>query len=342
MIKAMWLVTNYSCNNRCKWCYTESKGFPKEIMPLNYAKDVLDEMKKAGVERCTLIGGEPTMYPHIFELIEYGDSLGIFMKIVTNAVLLSDDEYVKKLKRAGLSLAAISIHGITPETYIANTQRDHFEKVLTAMENCKKNELAFVTLTTINRLNAQNIYDTAVFLTKVGVKNIIYNIAVPNSADEEVEELVLNPKEIAQVIEENYIKLKGNGLKAGFYASIPLCLFNRELLSKMLEEEYLIPLPTGGCNIYYSSGFSFEPNGNIIPCCKKLNEALINTKIEDDKFKYKGDFDSLWNEIKNNFGSEAWKYPSEKCETCSLKASCIGGCKMFWEYFNSDDYVIGG
>lgn len=341
MMKEIWLITNYSCNNRCKWCYTDTKSFPKEIMPLDYAKEVLSSMSKAGIKKCTLIGGEPTLYPHIFELIEYGSGLGLFMKIVSNAVLLENEEYVKKLKNVNLSLIAISIHGINTQNYMENTQRNHFEKVIKAIKNCQKYNLRFITLTTLNRLNQKYIYDIAVFLNKLGVENIVYNIAVPNSKKTCVENLVLNPKEIAQVIEKNYLKLHKENIKAAFYASIPLCLFDRELLKEMLGNHYLIPLSSGGCNIYYSSGFALEPDGKLIPCCKKFNDILLETKSSNNRFIYKNNCDTLWEKIRNSFGKEGWKEPIEKCKKCSLKKNCIGGCKLFWEYYNPKDYIIG-
>ena len=65
MLKEMWLITNYSCNHRCKWCYTTDKNFVNQNMPLSFAKETLKEMAKLGVKKCTLIGGEPTLYPLI-------------------------------------------------------------------------------------------------------------------------------------------------------------------------------------------------------------------------------------------------------------------------------------
>ena len=339
MINEMWLITNYSCNNRCKWCYTSSKDFVNENMPLEYAKETLKEMSKNGVKKCTLIGGEPTVYPHLEELIRYGKELGLFMKIVSNAVLLSDINYVRRLKEAGLSLIAISIHGITRESYKNNTQTDYFNKVVEAIKNCNEENLDYVTLSTLNRLNKHEVVDIAEFLTSIGVKNIIFNIAVPNSKDKSVENIVLNPREIARVIEENYLKLKERNIRAGFYESIPLCLFDKELLEKMIEEKYLIPLSKGGCNIYYESGFAFDPKGKVLPCCKKVQEEIAETMTEDKHFKYKDNYNELWDSIKEHFGEKAMPFPSEKCYSCDMKENCIGGCPMFWEYFNPEEYV---
>lgn len=339
MISEMWLITNYSCNNRCKWCYTSSKDFVNENMPLEYAKETLKEMSKNGVKKCTLIGGEPTVYPHLEELIRYGKENGLFMKIVSNAVLLSDINYVRRLKEAGLSLIAISIHGITRESYKNNTQTDYFNKVVEAIKNCNEENLDYVTLSTLNRLNKHEVVDIAEFLTSIGVKNIIFNIAVPNSKDKSVENIVLNPREIARVIEENYLKLKERNIRAGFYESIPLCLFDKELLEKMIEEKYLISLSKGGCNIYYESGFAFDPKGKVLPCCKKVQEEIAETMTEDKCFKYKDNYNQLWYEIKEHFGEKAMPFPSEKCYSCDMKENCIGGCPMFWEYFNPEEYV---
>ena len=340
MLKEMWLITNYSCNHRCKWCYTTNKNFVDKKMPLEFAMESLKEMNKNGVEKCTLIGGEPTLYPHINEVIKYGSSLGMFMKIVTNGVMLSNMEFLKALKEAGLSFVAISIHGITRESYKNNTQIDNLLKVQAAIKNCISLNIPFVTLTTLNRLNCNDVVDIVKYLKKLEVENVIFNIAVPYTDDPKQEKNVLSPKEIAEVIQNNYHKLKEEKLEAGFYASIPLCLFDKKILDNMLKEKYLIPLSKGGCNIYDKTGFAFEPDGKIIPCCKKNKEVLLETNL-NGHFKYNGKFSELWEKIKDNFGHDAMPFPSNKCNSCKLKNDCIGGCPMFWKYFNKEEYVIG-
>ena len=340
MLKETWLITNYSCNNRCKWCYTTDKNFVNVNMPIEFAKEALTELNKNGVKKCTLIGGEPTLYPNLTEIIEHGKSLDMFMKIVTNGVRIGNKNFLKKLKDSGLSFLAISIHGITKESYEENTQSKNFERVEKGIKNCIELGLPFVTLTTLNRLNCNNVLEITKYLTNLGVENIIFNIAVPYTDNGNVEKNVLTPKEIAEVIEKNYKILKEQNLKAGFYASIPLCLFNKEVLNNMIEEKYLIPLSTGGCNIYDKTGFAIEPTGNIIPCCKKFKTVLDNSLL-DGHFKYESNFTELWKKIEGNFGHEAMPFPSEKCDKCSMKKDCIGGCPMFWNYFKKKEYVVG-
>lgn len=336
LIKDIWLITNYSCNNRCKWCYTSDIGFPVDnYMPLNYALEVMEEMRKNGVAKCTIIGGEPTLYPNLKEILRFGSNIGLKMKVVTNAVLLNNEKFLKELIQSGLSLLAISIHGIESQVYQQNTQTNNLDKVLGAIRNCNKLGLEYVTLTTINTLNKDSIYDTSLFLSDFGVNNIVYNIAVPTLG----QNYSLTPSEIAKIIENNYQKLKLKGIKVSFYASIPLCLFNRDILNEMLNDEYLIPLSHGGCNIYDASGFAFDPNGSIIPCCKQTHNILLDTMDKGGHFIYKNNFMELWHKIRNQFGPQSYQYPHKRCVTCELIKYCIGGCKLFWQYYSISDYI---
>lgn len=339
-LKETWLITNYSCNNRCKWCYTTDKGFVNYDMPLKFAKDTLLELSKNGVKKCTLIGGEPTLYPYLKELISYGSQLGLFMKIVTNGVKLSDEKYLEELKKAGLSLTAISIHGYTPEGYRQNTQTDNLHNVEKAILNCKQKNIPFVTLTTLNRLNCNDVLDIVKYLTKLEVDNIIFNIAVPYTTKGSVDQNVLTPQEIADIITKYYFSSDRKKYNYGFYASIPLCLFDKSILKDMIDDNFLIPLSEGGCNIFEGTGFAVEPNGNIIPCCKKNTEVITNI-CRNGEFLYKNSFDSFWDIVSKNLGHEAMPYPDKKCYDCSIRTQCIGGCPMFWSYYDKTLYIKG-
>lgn len=339
MIKEFWLITNYSCNNRCRWCYTQPRNYNPTIMPISYAKKVMEEMERIGAKKCTLIGGEPTLHPHFFDLVQYGHKLNLFIKVVTHGRILSDIKFVKKLKESEVSLIAISIHSVRAKTQNFITQTESYCETIEGIKNCLKEKINFLTLTTLNELNQNEIYKIGKFLYELGVKIIIFNLACP-SIDEKVSaKFVLAPDRLAQIIQDNYFKFKKKGIKVGFYATIPLCLFNLKILNKMIAESYLVPLAQGGCNVYSASGLAFDPWGNIIPCCKQTKNVLVNTKNKNDRFIYKDRFEEVWKKIKENFGKKNWRYPSKKCVFCEYKKDCIGGCPLFWSYFNPFDLI---
>ena len=44
----------------------------------------MEEMKRCNAEHCLLIGGEPTLYPRLLDLISFGTKIGLKMKLVSN------------------------------------------------------------------------------------------------------------------------------------------------------------------------------------------------------------------------------------------------------------------
>jgi len=339
MINNFWLITNYSCNNRCRWCYTLPEAFSNDTMKLNYAKEVMKELKDNGANKCTLIGGESTLFQHLIELIKYGRQLGLFMKLVTNGRLLSDIKLVRRLKKADVSLIAISLHSFKASTHNKITQTNSYKEVIQGIKNCLQEKINFLTLTTINSINKNDIFNTAKFLIKIGVKTIIFNIAAPSMGDRDMTKFVLAPDKITKIITKNFKLLKASGIKAVFYATTPLCLYEEDDLREMISSSYLKTLSTGECNVFYGSGFGLDPWGNLIPCTHMVKNKLLKTMDSKGKFLYKGKFIEMWNKVKNNFGVNNWKYPSNKCINCEYKKECIGGCPLFWREFEPKDFI---
>lgn len=78
--KTFWMVTNYTCNNGCLHCYATEGGLKsaqgQDIMDFDYATEIMTEMKRCNAEHCLLIGGEPTLYPKLLDLIYFGTKIG--------------------------------------------------------------------------------------------------------------------------------------------------------------------------------------------------------------------------------------------------------------------------
>ncbi|MBI2672987.1 radical SAM protein [Candidatus Woesearchaeota archaeon] len=81
-------VTHYitdRCNLLCEYCYAKKfqKG-PAELTT-QQVKDSMKEFASFGCTTWVLIGGEPLVRSDIGELIDYGQSLGMIVNLVTNA-----------------------------------------------------------------------------------------------------------------------------------------------------------------------------------------------------------------------------------------------------------------
>ncbi|MFA6268524.1 MAG: radical SAM protein [archaeon] len=82
------------CTAKCTMC-NFWKSNEKEI-PFSQLKHIIDEAKKAGIQEICFTGGEPTLYPKFFELVEYLISQGLQYSFITNGSLLTK-KFVKKI-----------------------------------------------------------------------------------------------------------------------------------------------------------------------------------------------------------------------------------------------------
>lgn len=339
-----WLVSTYACDNRCPGCYTKAKGFCRDELPCEVATAIMDEMQALGAKQCVLIGGEPTMWHELFEILKYGKEKGLFMKIVTNGRKLADKGFLQRMIDAGLNFAAISVHGTTAEEHLATTGvKRSFEQTLQGLRNCQELKLPFITLSTINAANKDRVIEIARFIHDLGVENIVFNLASPIEGDES-NDRILSPRDLADIITKAYLALKAAGIKAHFYATVPLCLFDRDILMKMIDESYLVPLSGGEiseCNIYDGSGIAFDPKGEILTCTHQVNSPVGSILNDQHKIRTREEIRDILLRVRQTIGPENWEYPSEDCDACDMRMKCIGGCPLFWRTFDSKKYVDG-
>lgn len=116
----VWL--GQTCNLRCHFCYFLDRVSIKEhpehpFMSLEKAKKMcftlVDFYKNNAID---IQGGEPTIYPHIYELVRYCSEIGLLPTLITNALVLSRRKSCERLKESGIRDLLISIHGLK-DTY---------------------------------------------------------------------------------------------------------------------------------------------------------------------------------------------------------------------------------
>jgi uncharacterized radical SAM superfamily Fe-S cluster-containing enzyme len=98
-----------SCNLSCPTCYADSplgsKGEAVDAVPLENLKSRIDSVvaRKGAIDILQLSGGEPTLHPQFFELLEWAQShKGIgYVLINTNGVRIAKDaEFAARLREA--------------------------------------------------------------------------------------------------------------------------------------------------------------------------------------------------------------------------------------------------
>lgn len=107
------LVVIRRCNLSCTYCNEFDKT--SSPIPLHTLKERAKKIKELGAFSICLTGGEPTMHPHLTDLICYCRSeLGFFKtSLITNGYYLTP-KMIKDLNEAGLQDLQISIDGVKP------------------------------------------------------------------------------------------------------------------------------------------------------------------------------------------------------------------------------------
>lgn len=72
------------CNFRCSYCYVPEKVNCKGELSKDEIKDVILQAKALGAGKIIILGGEPTIYPHLQEMLLFLDEHGFEIEMFTN------------------------------------------------------------------------------------------------------------------------------------------------------------------------------------------------------------------------------------------------------------------
>ncbi len=117
------LVLGYECNLKCDYC-TITDEMRRRNLSTARARAVIEEGAKRGYRRLQLGGGEPTIRGDLVEIVAHARRRGFDdVKVQTNGLMLSYDDFLARLVDAGVTRVAVSVHAHEPSRYHALTRR---------------------------------------------------------------------------------------------------------------------------------------------------------------------------------------------------------------------------
>ncbi len=146
----MILSPTWQCNLRCAGCYT--LGYQRHPgLPYDLVKRILKECMDIGLYFVTVLGGEPFMYPHLFQMIE--DHPQIFFQVYTNGTLMTREK-AERMRDLGNAMVVVSCEGYERET---DQWRGAgvFQKIMEAMDHLKEARVLFGSSATVTRNNVE-------------------------------------------------------------------------------------------------------------------------------------------------------------------------------------------
>ncbi len=72
------------CNFRCVYCYQEQREGSADELSRGEIKNTILQAKELGARKIIILGGEPTVYPHLEEMLRFLGANGLQIELFTN------------------------------------------------------------------------------------------------------------------------------------------------------------------------------------------------------------------------------------------------------------------
>ncbi|CPR11917.1 radical SAM domain-containing protein [Mycobacterium bohemicum DSM 44277] len=128
-----WELT-YACNLACVHCLSSSGRRDPRELSTRQCMDIIDELERMQVFYVNIGGGEPTVRPDFWELVDYATAHHVGVKFSTNGIRITP-EVAERLAASDYVDVQISLDGATPEVNDAVRGAGSFAMAVRALEN---------------------------------------------------------------------------------------------------------------------------------------------------------------------------------------------------------------
>jgi len=187
----MILSPTWQCNLRCKGCYTLGQQRHPGL-EYDLVKKILKQAEELGIYFITILGGEPFVYPELFQMLE--EHPNIFFQVYTNGTLI-DEETARRISDLGNVAIVVSCEGYEEETDRWRG-KGVYKKIMTAMDHLREAHVilgssATVTTNNIDTVASDEFIDR---LVDKGVVAQMYFLYIPVNGEGDIN-LMVTPEQ---------------------------------------------------------------------------------------------------------------------------------------------------
>ncbi len=277
-----WELT-YACNLACVHCLSSSgKRDPRELST-RQCMDIIDELERMQVFYVNIGGGEPTVRPDFWELVDYATAHHVGVKFSTNGVRITP-EVAARLAASDYVDVQISLDGATAEVNDAVRGAGSFDMAVRALENLAEAGFSDAKISVVvTRHNVDQLDEFAALASRYGATLRITRLR-PSGRGADVWE-DLHPTAAQQVQLYDWLVAKGEGVltgdsffhlaplgQSGALAGLNMCGAGRVVcLIDPVGDVYACPFAIHdrflAGNVLADSGFGRSPTSGRTPRC---------------------------------------------------------------------------
>lgn len=153
-------ITNV-CNLKCKYCFVELDNCKNKMSISQYTlMKLFDELKEMGTLFLTITGGEATLHPDLFQILEYAIMKKFCVRILSNGIALDENKLHKLNEIASKGLLSIdfSIHSLKSDKFDNFTQvPGSFFKFMRTIEDIKQYDIPVSLVYNVTKYNVDEL-----------------------------------------------------------------------------------------------------------------------------------------------------------------------------------------
>jgi mycofactocin biosynthetic radical S-adenosylmethionine protein MftC len=297
-----WELT-YACNLACIHCLSSSgRRDPGELSTAE-AKAVVDELAKLQVFYVNIGGGEPTIRPDFFEIIDYCVASGVGVKFSTNGSRI-DEAAAKRLAGSDYVDIQISLDGANRETNDAVRGDGSWDMAIRAMDNLQAANFGqFKISVVVTRHNVSQLDDFEALAAKYGAELRLTRLRPAGRGADTWDQL--HPTNAQQRELYNWIITRPNVLTGDSF-------FHLSALGESLPGLNLCGAGRIVCLI--------DPVGEVYACPFVIHDEFRAGSVRDD-----GGFAKVWKQSDLFLSLREPSSPGA-CGSCGSYDACQGGC----------------
>lgn len=298
-----WELT-YACNLECAHCLSSSGRRDPRELTTEQCEAVIDELQRMQVFYVNIGGGEPTIRPDFWHLLQYAVDHQVGVKFSTNGVRITPDR-AAFLASTDYVDVQISLDGATAEVNDYVRGPGSFDMAITALENLQAAGFHDAKISVVvTRQNVTQLDEFKALADRYGATLRLTRLRPSGRGADVWDELHPLPEQ--QKVLYDWLLAHGEGVLTGD------SFFHLSAFGETLPGLNLCGAGRVVCLI--------DPVGDVYACPFAIHDNFLAGNLLVD-----GGFQSVW-QHSELFAELRSPQTGGACASCSFFDSCRGGC----------------
>ncbi len=217
---------NNKCNNLCNFCADDWNIRKLPDPSFEQIKKELHNGRKQGFHRLIISGGEPTISPILFDVIDYARRIGFdYIHLVTNGRMLAVDSFFNRIIKV-VDRFQISMFEFYPDVFDDMAGVKSYKQVIKAMKKLAKVPNEVIVNAVITKQNYKHLNELFLLLYALDVVNIQFAFINPTGFVKQFfDKVFVTYTEVEPYTYKVIETAKYLGYRNVWFENFPACIF---------------------------------------------------------------------------------------------------------------------